>query len=58
MLEKYKDVLTVDDICDILHIGRNLAYDLLQAKEIPNKKVRNKYIIPKSNFIKYLENCD
>ena len=58
MLEKYKDVLTVDDICDILHIGRNLAYDLLQAKERPNKKVRNKYIIPKSNFIKYLENCD
>jgi len=29
MLEKYKDVLTVKDVCEILMIGRNTVYELL-----------------------------
>lgn len=57
MLEKYNDILTVNDVCDILNMGRNSIYDLLQSKEIPNKKIKNKYIIPKDNLIEYLKNC-
>ena len=58
MLERYNDILTVDDMCDILHMGRNSIYNLLQSKEIPNKKIKNKYIIPKDNLIEYLKNCN
>ena len=54
MLEEYNEVLTVDDICKILGIGRNLTYQMLQGGEIPAKKIRRKYIIPKQSIINYL----
>ena len=58
MLEKYKDVLTVGELCEILHIGRNTAYKLLRSQQIPNKRIGNKkYIIPKKGVKKYLEDC-
>ena len=55
MLEEYKDVLTIDDVCHILRIGRNKAYQMLKTGEIPNKKKRHKYIIPKQGVIRYLK---
>ena len=56
MLENYKDVLTVNDLMEILHIGRNTAYTYLQNGEIPSKKIRRKYIIPKIGVENYLRN--
>lgn len=56
MLENYKDVLTVNDLMEILHIGRNTAYTYLQNGEIPSKKIRSKYIIPKIGVENYLRN--
>ena len=55
MLEKYDDVLSVSDVCSILHIGKNLAYTILRNNEIPNKQIRRKYIIPKQGVIDYLQ---
>ena len=55
MLEQYGEVLSVEDVCSILRIGKNLAYKWLQTNEIPNKKVRRKYIIPKQGLIDYLQ---
>ena len=54
MLAKYDDVLSIDDVCEILHIGKNTAYKLLGSNEIPNRKIRRKYIIPKIGMINYL----
>lgn len=31
MLEQYDDVISVKELCDILKIGRNRAYELLQT---------------------------
>ena len=56
MLEKYKDVLGVEDLCKILGIGRNTAYKILKDNTIPNRRIGRKYIIPKCGVIKYLEN--
>lgn len=56
ILEGYNDVLTVNDLMKILHIGRNTAYTFLQSGEVPNKKVRNRYIIPKLGLENYLRN--
>ena len=48
MLEKYKDVISVDELCEILHIGRNTTYKMLRSQEIPNIRIGSKkYIIPK-----------
>lgn len=58
MLEAYKDVLTVKDLCEILRIGRNTAYKMLQTQEIPNKQIYGRrYIIPKKYVIAYLDSC-
>ncbi len=54
ILENYSDVLSVKDLMNILHIGRSTAYMYLQSGEIPNKKVRSKYIIPKAGLQSYL----
>lgn len=54
--DSYGDVLTVDDVCMILHIGKNSAYRLLQSNEIPNRRIKSKYLIPKQGLINYL-NC-
>lgn len=54
MLEKYPDILEVEDICNILRIGKNTAYKLLQANDIPNKRIKRKYIIPKLGLVNYL----
>ena len=32
MLEEYDDVLTVEELCEALHIGRNSAYQLLKTQ--------------------------
>ena len=35
MLEEYRDLLTVEDLCEILMIGKNSAYTLLGKGVIP-----------------------
>ncbi len=57
MLEEYKDVLTVEDLCKILRIGKNSAYKLLKNGLISNIKIKRKYIIPKTAVISYLNGC-
>ena len=58
MLEKYRDVLTVGELCEILRICRNTAYKLLRSQQIPNKRIGNKkYIIPKLGVIQYIKDC-
>lgn len=54
MLNKYPDVLTVEDLTEILHIGKNKAYELLEKRVIGYKRIGRKYIIPKVCLIDYL----
>lgn len=54
MLNNYDDVLGVQDLCKILHIGRNTAYRYLNSNLIRNRKVDNKYFILKSAVIDFL----
>lgn len=56
MLDSYSDVLTVNDVMNILHIGRNKAYELLRSKVIPSIKIGKKYVIPKNLMIEFLSN--
>ncbi|MBO6303150.1 MAG: helix-turn-helix domain-containing protein [Ruminiclostridium sp.] len=54
MLENYPDIITIEDLCKILHIGRNKAYEFLNEKLIKSLKVGRKYIIPKKCVIDFL----
>ena len=54
MLKNYKEILTVKDLCEILDIGKNTAYNLLKSGEIKSVKIGKIYKIPKDYLIKYL----
>ena len=51
LLEEYKDVINIKDLCEILNIGKNTAYKLLKNNDIPNRRLGKKYIIPKFGVI-------
>ncbi len=54
MFKDYPDVLTPGDLQEILRIGRNSTYKLLNENRIETIKIGKKYIIPKINVINYL----
>ena len=56
MLEKYPDVLTPDDVIEILNIGRNKVYEMLNNGTIKSIRIGHKHRIPKKILIEYLEN--
>lgn len=54
MLDQYEEILTIDDLCEILMIGKNLACQLLTEKKIKAFRIGKKWKIPKisvENFI-------
>lgn len=55
MLNKYNDVLTVKELCEILDIGKNTAYRLLQSGEVPSIRIGKQYRVPKVYVLAYLK---
>lgn len=54
MFEKYPDIVGVDDVCDMLKIGKNKTYDLLRTNQIISKRIGKVYKIPKQSVIDYV----
>ena len=54
IISNYPDVLSVDELQQILRIGRSAAYTLLRENTIKTLKVGNRYIIPKQSVIDFL----
>ena len=54
MFEKYADVVTVKELCQMLKIGRNTAYDLIHSGEIETVKVKSQIRITKVSVISFL----
>ena len=51
---EFPDVLNVDQLCKLLHVGRNTAYNLLRSQVIPSVRVGKQYRIPKDKVIQFL----
>lgn len=49
MLEQYGEILSLDELCEILAIGKNVAYQLLTGREIKAFKIGKKWKIPKAS---------
>ncbi len=47
MFSEYGDIVSIDDVMSMLHIGRSAVYSLLRNQSIKNVMVARKYIIPK-----------
>ena len=53
-LDEYGEALLPNDLKDILHVGKNTVYKLLEEGKIKSIKIGNSYRIPKQNLIDYL----
>jgi excisionase family DNA binding protein len=54
MFNDYKDVVTVEELAEMLKIGRNMAYELVRANIIKSIRVGRNIRIPKNEIIAYL----
>lgn len=50
-----KNLLTIDDICHELGIGRTTAYKLLKKKKIKSSKIGSRLIVKKEALERYIE---
>lgn len=55
MFTEYPDVVTIEQLCKMLGIGKAKAYELLNKNTIKAKRIGKKFIIPKQSVIKFLE---
>lgn len=55
IINNIPDILTVKDICSLLQIGRNTAYDLIHSGAIRHIRIKNQIRIPKSYVIEYIQ---
>lgn len=55
MFENYPDVVTVQEVQQMIRKGRNKVYELLSDDVIKADRRGKNYIIPKYSVIKYLE---
>ena len=56
ILNTYPDILLFQELVEILNVGENTTYNLLQNKKIYSKKIGREYKIPKLCVIDYLLN--
>jgi len=54
MLEQYGEVITIDELREILNIGRNAAYDLLNKGEISAFRIGRNWKIPRESVAHYI----
>ncbi len=54
MLNQYVDILTIDEVCEVLMVGRNRVYELLNADQIHGFKIGSVWKISKQALIEYI----
>lgn len=52
--DTYSDLITVDELCDMLAIGKNTAYNLLNTKKIKAFRIGRTWKIGRQAVIDYI----
>ena len=55
MLDLYDELLTIDELCEVLQIGRNTAYQLLNSGFVPAFRIGPRWKIPKNSVQEVLQ---
>lgn len=59
MFESFNDVLTFEETCKALRMGRNMLYKLLRNGTIKSVKIGRKYYVPKISLNEFINsNCN
>ena len=56
MFESYNEMVTIEELCTMLRIGKNKAYNLLRTGKIRAFRDDRLWMIPKSSVIEYIDN--
>jgi len=54
MFDDYNDLVTVEDLCEMLSIGKNAAYTLLASGDLKCFRLKRVWKIPKQSIINYI----
>lgn len=54
IFKDYPDVVSVEQLCAMLKIGKNTAYGLLRSGKIKAVRIGRQYRIPKKWVIEYI----
>lgn len=54
MFEEYQDLLDIETLMEVLCVGRNIAYELVNSKDIGACKIGKSWKIPKQNVIDFI----
>jgi len=54
MFEQYEDMVTIDDVCQMLNIGKNSAYRLLKEGKLHAFKIGRIWKISKFSVMEYV----
>ncbi|MDU2064648.1 MAG: helix-turn-helix domain-containing protein [Sporomusaceae bacterium] len=54
MYDQYNDLVTIDDLCEMLYIGKNAAYKLLASGQIKAFRYNRIWKVPKQGVIEYV----
>lgn len=57
MLNNTKDILTLKELQELLHIGKNTALRLVQSGEIDAFRVGNQWRVPRESVVKHILRC-
>ena len=55
MFQDYPDIVNIEQLREMLGVGRNTAYSLLKNNEIRSIRIGRVHKVPKINIIKYLQ---
>ena len=56
MFNEYEDIMTIEDVSEALHIGKNRVYALLSTGEIKGFRIGRPWKIPKESVELYVRN--
>lgn len=54
MFDDYPEILSVEEVAEILRIGERSVYDLLKRKRLAGFILKNKWIIPRKAIEQFL----
>ena len=54
MLENFEDVMTTDEVCEAMRIGKNNLYSLLENKQLRGYRNGRVWRIPKESVIAFI----
>ena len=55
MFNNYPDVLSVEEVCTALNIGKNTAYQLIKSGDLKSIRIGKVHKIPKVWLIEYVK---